>query len=100
MKTKNIQALPFYYASFFQYAIALYEINCFTGMVFEDYNIDIFHPTKIRPLKTGEQFLQALGLDPETHHVKDYLMILAGFAGTITFFGYFVVRRAVNRKSA
>jgi hypothetical protein len=92
--------MPFYRCSFFAYAIALYEINCFTGMVFTDYNIDLFHPTKIRPLKTGEQFLQALGLDPETHHVKDYLLILSGFAAGITFLGYFVVRRAVIRKSA
>lgn len=69
-------------------------------MVFTDYNMDIFHPTKIRPLKTGEQFLEALGLDPATHHVKDYLLILFGYACLITFIGYFVVRRAVVRKSA
>jgi hypothetical protein len=90
----------FYRASFFQYAIALYELNCFQGMVFTDYNIDLLHPTKIRPLKTGEQFLQALGLDPATHHIKDYLLILAGFALGITFLGYFVVKRAVIKKSA
>jgi len=93
-------AMPFYYASFFQYAIALYEINCFTGMVFTDYNIDLRHPTKIRPLKRGEQFLEAMGLDPETHHPRDYLLILLGYAAAFTFLGYFVVKRAVAQKNA
>ena len=92
--------MPFYYASFFQYAIALYELNCFTGMVFEDYNLDIFHPTHIRPLKTGEQFLKTVGLDPETHHIKNYLGIILAYAMTFTFLGYFVVKRAVSKKSA
>lgn len=70
--------LPFYYASFFQYAIALYELNCFKGTLFADYNLDIFHPTKIRPLKTGDEFLKTIGIDPETHFVGDYLLILGG----------------------
>ena len=68
-------------------------------MVFSDFNLDLRHPTKIRPLRTGEQFLETIGLDPETHHVHDYLMILAGYALGITLIGFFVVKRAVTRKS-
>jgi ABC-type multidrug transport system ATPase subunit len=91
--------LPFYYISFFQYAIGLFEINAFTGMIFADYNMDIFHPMQIRPLKHGEQVLKGLDLDPETHHVGDYLWILFGYASALTIIGYFVVKRAVARRT-
>ena len=75
-------------------------MNCFTGMVFEDYNLDIFHPMKIRPFKTGEEFLTSMGLDPSDHKVHNYLIILLGYAVGFSILGYFVVRRAVLKKSA
>jgi hypothetical protein len=40
-----------------------------------------------------------MGYDPETHHVTTYMGILVGYAAGITILGYFVVKRAVAKRS-
>jgi len=93
-------AVPFYYISFFQYGIGLFELNVFKDMVFTDYNMDLRHPTHIRPLHTGRQVLVQMGLDPDTHHISTYLYVLTGYAVLLTILGFFIVRRAVERRTA
>lgn len=68
-------------------------------MVFEDYNMDIFHPSRIRPFKTGEQWLKALDLDPATHFVSHYMQILFVYAAVATLVGYFIVKWSVSYKT-
>ncbi len=92
---------PFYWMSFFRVGICLFELNQFSGLEFVDFNLDIFHPLKIRPFKTGDQFLkEILGIDPEEESVWNYIGVLAGYASFCIFFGYFIVAREARRKPA
>lgn len=62
-------------------------LNQFTGLEFEDFNI-----FKLHIFKTGEQYLKTIGMDPDTHHIENYLGILAGYAVAITFMGYWIIK--------
>lgn len=92
--------MPFYYASFFNYSFTLYSVNCFHGMVFDDFNLDIFHPRHIRPFRDGDEYLRAMGLDPATHKEWKYGLALGLYALLLTVLGYFVVKRSVGRSLA
>lgn len=92
--------LPFYYISFFAYALKLFMVNGFDGMIFSDFSLNILHPAKIRPFRTGREYLKTIWhLDPEETPPEYFLGILAVYALFFIVVGFFVVSRAVLRKT-
>lgn len=84
----------FYWISFFQYAISALQLNQFTGLDIE-FKVDGYE----FPI-TGDVILKRfLHLDPATHHVIVYLAALLTYAIVITFLGYFVIKRALTKKT-
>ncbi|GBG24326.1 ABC transporter G family member 22 [Hondaea fermentalgiana] len=83
-----------YHISFFQFGLSALQLNEFKDLPieFKVYGYDI-------PL-TGNFILKNfLSLDPETHHVQDYLLRLVAANIVIMTIGYFVVRRRLKQRT-
>jgi len=85
----------FYKASFFQYGLSALQLNELHGLEFP-----VLEWEGRRFNMSGDFILDKMfSLDPETHHIADYVLILLGYAIGITFIGYFFIKRALLQKT-
>jgi len=84
----------FYHISFFQYGLSALQLNQLTDLDFKFSIWDTLNFTL-----SGNQILKEFSLDPETHHVEDYVLILLGYCLLVSWGGYFLVKYALQRKT-